>query len=220
MINNKINAKLINTTNTAFKIYINEKGFLEFNKTKTMIYFYTHSLREFTFRTTDILEYTRTDNKLEVKTLNSIYIFEVDESVTNPELAILTHCQKSIIEYMKNVKSNCFVCSSYDSSINSKVISYVIFENEITRCEAMQKLDNKSLVDMQDNLVTNIYQAGSLDNKILDFKIYDNDCIYFDDISDNELKKCLKLFLNGRNYIKENNKIFVHVSDFREFLNS
>ncbi len=214
-----MNTKLINTTNTAFKIYINEKGYIEYNKTNTRLYFYAYSDREFSFGTTDILEFKRDDNILEVKTLNSIYTFEVDKSVVNPKIAILTDCQKLIIKYMKNVKSNCFSCTSYNVYTLERIMSFVTFETKITRNEAMQKLvKNKPLFDMYGDIVTNIDQAGTPNEKILDLKIYDKYSICLDDIKDEEFKECLNAFLYGRNCIKKDDKVFVHLTDFREFL--
>jgi hypothetical protein len=215
----KKNAKLLNTTNKSFKSYINDDGYLEYSDDKMKVYFYTRPSKYFSFGTTKILEFKRDNNILELQTINSKYIFEVDEDVPNPSIKYLSDCQKTVIDYMKNVKSDCFGCSSFSFSINSQVVGFVMFENEITRDEALEILANNSLTDIQGNLVENIYQAGTPGEKILDLKIYDKQYICLDDIENIEFKKCLEKFLYGKQCVVMDNKEYIYIHDFKDFLN-
>lgn len=215
----KKNAKLLHTTNKSFTTYINDDGYLEYSDDKTKVYFYTRPSKYFSFGTTNILEFKRDNNILKLKTINSKYIFEVDEDVPNPSVKSLTDCEKTIIEYMKKVNSNCFGCSSFDLSINSLVNGFIIFDDAMTRDEALEILANNSLTDIQGNLVENIYQAGTPGEKILDLKIYEKQYICLDDINNIEFKQCLEKFLCGRQCVVMDNKEYIYIHDFKEFLN-
>ena len=141
------------------------------------VYFYTRPSKSFSFGTTNILEFKRYNNILELQTINSQYIFEIDKDVPNPTVKSLFDCEKTIIDYIKNVKSNCFGSSSFDFSINSQVNGFIMFDDEITRDGALEGFANNNLADIQGNLVSNIYRAGTPGEKILDPQIYDKQYI-------------------------------------------
>lgn len=214
----KHNAKLIDTSNVAYKFYIQENGRLVFKDTSA--YFYTSENLGCSFRTSDILNYTRTDNILEFETLNSIYAFEVDNSIGNPHTIELTYCQKRIINYMKSLKSNHFECMSYDEEYKTKVYDYIKFDKPITRKVALDILKNDILYDSKRNRVFNIFYSGIPKEMILNLPIHNDKYISIDAIRNTELKECFNLFLLGRPNIIFDKINYIDIKYFKEFLNS
>ncbi len=214
------NSKLISTTNPAMKRYEGESGSLQFSETTA--FFITDDFEDYAFKTSMLMSYKKEDKILTLNTMNSTYIFEVDESVRNPPVVELSPCEKIIDQFLKSIKSDKFYCTVSPTPQLANGVSIVSFSTPISQKEALSYLSNGGLVDDIEKLpIKNIVAPYEDENIFAGLPLYtlnDNVYICVEDIQLEELLKCLSKFMIGRQVTTFEEKEYIEKSIFYEFI--